>query len=134
MPVIEWAPRFATGHARVDQQHQQLFRMVNELHDAMRAGKGRERIGATLDQLASYTTQHFACEEQAMTASQYPRMAAHQAAHAKLLADATAFITAFKAGKAVTTVDISGFLADWLKHHIDGEDMKLVAWLRDRQA
>lgn len=133
MPVIEWAPRFATGHARVDQQHQQLFKLVNDLHDAMRAGKGRDQIGKTLDALASYTTQHFATEEQAMTASQYPGIAAHKAAHAKLLADATAFIAGFKTGKAVTTVDISGFLADWLKHHIDGEDMKLVAYLRDRR-
>ena len=51
MPVA-WDPSMATGVTHVDQQHQELFRQVAALGEAMKQGRGRDEIARILDFLA----------------------------------------------------------------------------------
>ena len=111
-------------------QHKTLIKMVNDLHDAMVAGHGKEVLQPTLEKLASYTVNHFAHEERFMKAAGYPGYPGHKHKHDELAAKATSIISDYKAGKLVLGLALAQFLADWVAHHIQGEDKAMVTWLK----
>jgi hemerythrin len=52
MSFALWSPAYETGHSEVDHQHQRLFQMINELHEAMSHGRGREALARQVSELA----------------------------------------------------------------------------------
>ncbi len=132
MPIISWDPKLATGDSVVDHQHKTLFQMVNELHDAITAGKAKEHLQKVLERLASYTLEHFAAEERLMGRSGYPGVAEHVRKHHDLAKKATDLIEGYRSGKLVLSLTLSQFLADWVRHHIAEEDQKMIAWIQTR--
>ncbi len=131
MPVAEWDRNLETGHPIVDQQHQELFRLVNSLHDGIVSGRAEEAITTSLDGLARYVAQHFAVEEELMQKSAYPAAAAHLAEHRKLTAEATKIISDYRSGKVTLSVTLSMFLVNWLNHHIREVDQRMISFVRN---
>jgi hemerythrin len=103
--------------------------MVNELHDAMRKGVGRDKVGETIKGLVEYTASHFATEEHYCDQYHYPHGFMHKKQHADFAARAVQFKQKFDAGEAVLSVEVIEFLSDWLKTHIMDSDHKLGAHL-----
>lgn len=134
MSVAIWNDAYLTGNAMVDQQHRNLFAMVNELHDAVVAGKGREVLSATLRKLSGYTIDHFASEESLMITAGYDGLANHKRKHDALASKAKEIIAGYQSGKLTLSITLSQFLADWLRHHIQEEDQALITWLRQKKA
>jgi hemerythrin len=130
MAVLYWHDGLRTGDAIVDGQHEELFRIVNRLHDAMLAGQGREGVQATVEALARYAVAHFACEERLMERSAYPGLAVHRQHHAVLQAQVGDFVASLGQGEVVSSLAMSRLLADWIAHHITEDDQLLVGWLR----
>jgi len=130
MPIAKWDDSFKTGQKIVDTQHQELFRLVNDLHDAIVANKGKEILGPTLNKLAEYTIQHFQSEEKLMDQVNYPARAAHKLKHEALTKDVKDLKEKFASGRAVLSMTLSTFLADWLRHHIKEEDMALIKFMQ----
>jgi hemerythrin-like metal-binding protein len=128
--MLVWSQRFATGHARIDQQHQELFRRTNELHAAMVEGRGRRVIGEMIRFLAEYTVNHFAEEERAMTQAAYAGKAGHLEQHQRLLKQVGDLLARFEQGAELRTMEVTEFLAGWLRHHITDEDFAYVPSLR----
>ncbi len=134
MPIAAWNDSYKTGHTPVDNQHQELFRMVNALHDAMVDGKGREVLNATLQKLAAYTLSHFKTEEALMSSIHYPAMRAHKSKHEALSVQVKDLATKYASGEAVLTTTLSSFLSDWLRHHIKEDDMALIQYMKSKHA
>jgi len=128
MAIAMWNDSYKTGHKIVDAQHQELFRMVNELHDAIVAGKGKEILQPTLEKLAKYTIEHFRSEEALMTGVKYPALGTHKRKHDDLTKQVRELVEKFRTGKAVLSITLSNFLADWLRHHIKEDDMALIKY------
>lgn len=126
----KWDDKYLTGHMTVDSQHKHLFTLVNDLHEAIVAGKGREAQGKALEALATYCVEHFATEETLMQERGYPGYPEHKRKHDELTTKATDLIAGYKTGKLVLPMTLSTFLADWIRHHIGEEDQKLIAWLK----
>jgi hemerythrin len=122
--ALEWDASFATGVNRYDEAHKVLFRMVNDLHDAMQQKRSKEAVGQILDGLADYTVNHFADEERAFAQTQYPEAAQHKALHRKLIDQVVDLQDKFRSGETVLSQDIIAFLQDWLINHIKGIDKK----------
>lgn len=129
---INWDERYSVGVDLFDQQHQRLFKMINGLHDGLREKRGREALKAALDGLMDYTKTHFADEERLMEKAHYPSLKLHTQQHAGLVEKVNEFYNAYHAGEAVMTVELIGFLMDWLKEHIMEADKQYAPWLRDR--
>jgi hemerythrin HHE cation binding domain-containing protein len=72
MGLFQWTERYAAQVTDFDRQHQSLFRMVNELHESLGVGRGKDVVGKILQQLIEYTATHFAAEEAAMEKSGFP--------------------------------------------------------------
>lgn len=131
MAIAIWDDSYRTGNIVVDTQHQQLFQMVNDLHDAIMAGKSKEILTPTLKKLANYTIEHFQSEEKLMAGVNYPARAEHIRKHEDLTKQVKELAEKYASGKCVLTIILSNFLADWLRHHIKGDDIALVKYLNE---
>lgn len=134
MPIAVWMPKYLTGNAAVDRQHQRLFELVNELHHGIVSGQGREVVGPVLKSLAAYTVDHFATEEGFMRSAQYVNYDRHKAKHDQLTAQVKDLVAQYESGMPNLPGSLSRFLADWLTHHIKEEDLEMITWLRQRGA
>jgi hemerythrin len=132
MGMFEWQPQFSVGIPSIDGQHQNLFKMARELHDAMSKGQGRQVVGRLLDRLIHYTTVHFAHEERLMEQYQYPGYADHKAEHVALTQKVMDFQHEFEEGRVPMTVELLRFLKGWLEHHIQESDQEYIPFLRGK--
>jgi hemerythrin len=122
MALITWSDTLSVSIKEIDEQHKKLVTMVNELHSAMGAGKGKEMMGPILSGLVDYTKTHFATEEKYMQKYGYPKYLLHKSEHDNLTKQVIDLNTQYQAGKAVVTVTIMNFLKDWLTKHIQETD------------
>ena len=118
----------------MDDQHQQLFKIVNELHTAMRSGKGKDVAANLLRRLIDYTVQHFAAEEKLMEQKGYPGLTAHQAEHRALTHKVVTFKKDFDAGIVSITPELMKFLQDWLTNHIQTVDRKYGEFINSKHS
>lgn len=130
--IIQWSPRYVTGLALIDRQHQELFRRLNAFHEVVGRGGGRTAVGDTLRYLMEYVEAHFREEEEQMLQASYPDYPHHKGQHLKLEAKSRELLDQFKQGEEVLTVEISAFLSAWVNHHILKEDMEYIPWFQSR--
>ena len=124
MELFQWSEKYSVGNFLIDGQHKRLVSMINQLHESMRDGKGKETLQKILDDLVRYTKEHFLTEEAMMKKANYPGYAAHKAEHDKLTEKAVDLQKAYADGKAPLTMDVLNFLKNWLTNHIEGTDKK----------
>jgi methyl-accepting chemotaxis protein len=131
-PLLEWSPALSVGFAEIDRQHIRLIEIANELNAAMQTGKGAGAVGRVLGELVDYTVKHFAYEENLMKQHNYGQRDSHLAEHKKLIADVSAYKRKVDAGQTDITVELLGFVRDWLVKHIMQTDMALGRELNAR--
>ncbi len=135
MPLVVWTDRYATGIEAIDEQHQQLFKAVNDLHDGLMAGKAKESIEKTLDFLVEYTLRHFQTEENFMHQQGFEGLPAHRSEHKLLLDEVATFREQYtRNAAAVRPMEVARFLGDWLTHHIHQMDMQYALYVKGRGA
>jgi len=132
MPLIQWAPKYSVNIREIDQQHQKLMALINELYDGMNAAHSKETLGKVLDELINYTVYHFSTEEKLFQKHGYPESTAHKAEHDKLTKTASELKKKFDANQAQITVEVMNFLRDWLNNHILGTDKKYSGYLNGK--
>jgi len=132
MPLMSWEPKFSVGVQKFDSDHKHLFSMVNDLNDAMRAGKGKAVLAQVLAGLASYAQGHFAAEEAVMKRANYPDYLKHAEEHYKLTEKVRAFMKEYESGNSLVSIELLMFLRDWLQDHIIVTDSKYAAHLKEK--
>lgn len=130
--LFPWNSRLVTGIDKVDDQHRELVRLINELHRAMTMKAGAAEAGRILDELANYTVYHFNFEEELFDRHGYPASEGHKIKHRDLVAKVNEFREEFKKGRAGLSMDLMNFLVDWLRTHIRQTDMAYVPFLKDK--
>lgn len=130
MAFIDFDDRYKLGHADIDQQHAELFKAVNHLHDAMREGKARQQLGEILAFLRDYTVQHFQMEQGLMQRSGYPSQNEHKRIHDDLAKQVLDLEAKHNAGALTLSLSVMNFLKDWLAQHISQEDRRLADYLK----
>lgn len=125
--AIVWTPDLSVGVSSIDGQHQQLFKMADDLFEAGKNGKSKEIIGELLNFLDSYTKQHFRDEESYMATIKYPGLAEQQAAHKNFVAELTKLKAAYdtSGGNISVIIGANQMVVDWLTKHISGMDKKI---------
>jgi len=130
MALMLWDKRLETGNAQIDEQHKALVDALNNLHAAMKQGKGKDEVAKILVFLRDYTVSHFKMEESLMDQSAYPAAPSHKRIHADLVAQVADLVDQFEKGTTALTLPVMKFLEDWLTKHIMGEDFRLAEFLR----
>jgi hemerythrin-like metal-binding protein len=130
--LFPWIDTYSVKIGIIDMQHKNLVNIVNELHEAMRAGHAKEKLGQILSNLIKYTQIHFGTEEKFMVSRGYPEYVQHKAEHDRLTATVLDFQRKFQQNEVGLTVDVMEFLKDWLIKHILGCDKKYAPFLNER--
>lgn len=131
MPLFYWSDKYSVGVSTYDIQHRRLVELINNLHDAMKAGRAREVLGETLNGLIDYTRMHFADEERQMSAFNFPGYAAHKLEHEKLTVRVVELKAKFDAGDNTITIEVVNFLKDWLINHTLLTDKKYTGFFNE---
>jgi hemerythrin-like metal-binding protein len=129
MALIVWNDKIKVGIWIMDTQHQRWIDFINELYEAMRAGKGRNVVGRTLTDMINYTRRHFADEEALMMSRGWMAYADHKRLHDAFAAKVVILQQRFQAGEMAISVEVMGQLRIWLINHIQTEDRRVAAFL-----
>ena len=130
MAFFNWDDRLNVGINEIDMQHKKLVQMLNELYEAMKAGKANEAVGKILDGMIQYTTSHFATEERYMRQHNFPDFQKHKQEHDTLTQQVLDLQSQFKSGQVALSMKVGNFLKNWLSSHISGTDMKYGPFLQ----
>jgi len=132
MALIVWDDSIKTGLWTVDTQHERWVGLINDLHEAMLAGKGKIILGQTFAGMTDYTRTHFADEEKLMSAHGYPRYAEHKALHDVCVARVLDLQRKAQAGETGVTIEVMNYLKNWLINHIKVTDQDFVPYLKSK--
>ena len=121
MDIMQWHDSFSVGIKKIDQQHQKLITLLNELLVAAETGQQREVIGRVLEELVSYTDYHFKAEESFFKV--HPQHRKHLAIHKGFVKQALKLLEDYRAGVEGIGFETIEYLQEWVKEHILGTDV-----------
>ena len=90
-------------------------------------------LAEEIDHVRTYALDHFDCEEQLMRNVRYPHLKAHAAKHAIFREQCDAIAAELAAPPLASDypVRLARLLVDWFCSHVQTEDMKLAAFIRE---
>lgn len=133
---IQWEEQYSIGIELMDEHHQQLVALINELYSGVFACEDIEeerRLTKTiLAQLAAYVDYHFTAEEQLLLEQQFPDYNEHLAAHNRFRQELNNLSEQVALGGLALSFPIFEFMRDWLTNHILIADKKYSVWILEQ--
>jgi hemerythrin-like metal-binding protein len=129
---IDWTDSLSVGIDIIDEQHKVLIKIINDLHEAMKAGQSKSIIKDVLARLIDYTGFHFSTEEKLMDKYGYPEAAGHKKIHKDLVDDVLELQKKLDKSELTLGVHVLTFLKTWLNDHILKTDMKFGGFLKQK--
>lgn len=118
----------------IDSQHEALVDLINQLHQAMVDGRGREALGRLISALVNHTRSHFAYEEKLMTEYAFPGLGKHREDHDRLLRHIDELARRFEKGDLLLSFAVMVDLKAWALVHIEKFDIALGLFLNRQMA
>jgi hemerythrin len=132
---IPWLSSYEVNVSEIDEQHRELFRMFNDLLDAMWDGKGKTVIQTKLRFMANYVATHFATEETYMVRYNFPDYPIHKKAHDDFTVRVVDFLKVYEweGARIDTLVSVVQRLGTWTRDHIRDLDQEMGKFLAGAQ-
>ncbi|MGD0227655.1 MAG: bacteriohemerythrin [Terriglobia bacterium] len=127
--LFPWSDTYSVKIGVIDMQHKNLANIINELHQAMVGGQGKQQVVKSLSNLIKYTQIHFKTEENFMVSHQYPDYMNHKTEHDRLTKTVREFQDKFQRNEVGLTIDVMEFLKNWLSKQILGSDQRYAPFL-----
>jgi hemerythrin-like metal-binding protein len=130
MDAFIWDKHYLTGETQVDEEHQQLVRLINRIVDAGDCVIDEHSINTVLDQLVNYAIVHFQHEEALMIAEGCAPefINQHTQVHAKFAEQVGHMRNDAQLGCDLE--HLLNFLTAWLAQHILGMDQCMARQIR----
>lgn len=133
--VFPWNKNFETGIQTIDEQHKNLFLLVNKLANSL-VHENHIEVAEVFDELADYAQYHFSEEERIWGEyfQQDEWMKNHTEVHESFLPDIAKIKETASASTWQETIEhILQFLIRWLALHILDDDKKMCLALHELQ-
>jgi len=129
--VIQWDQSLETGFLAIDEQHQELFKRVNEVIEAYNVGKARQEVKKTLQFLEEYVHTHFTMEEELQLQYKYPKYKEHKEMHEYFIKQIAEIKSRYEQNgpKITVTMALNRILLTWLREHILRVDKAFVDYI-----
>jgi hemerythrin len=126
---LVWDKKYELGHAEVDRQHRSLCEMVNNIIRQCEQGQTGRIVQETLAFLVDYTEHHFNSEEALQRETGYPDYEAHKKLHDGFKATVNNLVQQYEDnGSSDSLIEsIRNEVIDWLIHHIQNEDTRIIS-------
>ena len=130
--ALTWDKSLAVGVKIIDTQHQELFRQVNALLEAMMKGQGKPEIEKCFGFLAKYVIDHFAAEEKLMVQYKYPEAPKHKQQHVDFVKKFGELKGEYDKHGATgdVSINLNRFVCGWLREHIGTTDTAFGKFLQ----
>ena len=124
MEKIIWADNFSVGVPELDEQHQQIILMINQLVDYIHQEKDAKSIAFILDEMHSYIIEHFSTEERMLTKIKYKGLDEQKDSHNKFISEFSHICAEVGQDKEGAVKHLATYLNGWWSHHILEDDMQ----------
>ena len=123
---IAFRPSDRVGIQKIDDQHQQLVRMVNQINQMLTRKAEVAAVEKQFDKLVKFTAFHFETEHRLMSEYGYPENAQHDQEHARLMDEIIRITADIHEGTDLLALQT---IKDWLVSHIEHADKPLGTYL-----
>ncbi len=130
MEYIRWKEDLSVGNEEIDEQHKELFRLINAFYNNIAGNLGKAALIQTIIDLERYTVVHFTNEELKMQRSLFPGLVEHQKEHKRFIETVGNFRKRFEEGRLLLPLEIGSFVKDWILNHIMKSDMNYKGKIR----
>ena len=132
MALLLWDESLHINIEEIDIQHENLFKIINDLHDRLHKSAEEEETRPVLNSLLEYIMVHYATEERWMKKYNYPDYELHREQHQQYVSKIKDFVSAYKAERtSLPAKDILISLAGWHSKHIVEYDKIFGRFVRD---
>lgn len=128
--VFHWSDIYSLGITELDEQHKKIVDIINSLHEAIGAGRDREILSQSLQDLINDAETHFKYEEDLLKAHAYPDVDAHKALHGQLAGQVLDMQKGYQNRQIDLSVEMTIYLKNWLSDHILRIDQKFIPYLK----
>ncbi len=130
---LVWLDSFACGNQTIDDQHQNLFEIANNLLADISNAKHANKQLPDIQSLIAAIRIHFNDEEEILSTLGYPMLEKHKRRHTELLSKATELNSRCERGK-LAPAELLGFLTfDVVSEHMLAEDQKFFPFMADHE-
>ncbi len=131
MRLFKWTKLHAAFVPEIDAEHRTLFRLGDELQEAIVASAGKERVNSIVESLITTFEEHFAHEERLMRTSRYTIYAWHKQQHDGARRRMKEYEKVVLAGNDRAALEMAEYLSNWVKDHVALADRMFGAHLRN---
>jgi len=124
MAAIYWTDSLSVKIDSIDSEHKTLIDMINDFYENINKKSNNENVLNLIKGLKNYSIQHFGREEMLMRQYSYPYFEDHKKQHNDFILKVISIEEKIKKGTIIISFEITNFLRDWLKHHIQETDKK----------
>lgn len=133
--MFKWSKAFETGIRDIDQQHQELFRIGEDLYQKLEAAAKTDISDSILDSLenlALYAAYHFDTEESLFAKCGYYECDEHIQEHRSFIEHLEKFdLNQVDEDQEGAVRNLLAFISEWIFRHISKTDFKYVPVLSE---
>lgn len=124
MNIIVWSDKYSVGIKAIDEQHQKLVSLINEISSQLLVVSDIGKVQSSIKELIGYVEQHIEFEERMLADAGYTELASHQQKHRDYLNKFYKLAEVNENFSKYELSQLSVYLLDWWDRHILEEDMK----------
>lgn len=134
MVIFEWEDGLSVGVEKIDEQHKELIKKLNQLAESIMQQEGKNKIAMVLRFMGDYGEMHFSTEEEFMAKYAYPDLETHKNQHDRFNNTTKKLIKELDSEKDMEffASQVQRFLIDWLILHIKTTDQKFGNFLKGK--
>jgi len=125
MTLRQWDDSLLVGVKAIDDQHRQLFDIMEKVRTLMPTDSDGPDVGSLLKAMVTLTHAHFRDEEQLMDEIRFPDRERHRRLHRDISAHIVAMLEKLKAGEDFGADDLLEFIEKWQVEHVQAEDARI---------
>lgn len=129
--LFKWTKMHAVFIPEIDAEHQSLFRLADDLHQAVLGGAPADRALAMLRELIACGEDHLAHEERLMRTTHCPALAWHKGQHDTMRKKLAEFAPLIEDRERQEALSLLKSLSGWLRDHVRLADCMMAAHVRN---
>ncbi len=126
---LDWDNAYNIGYGQIDQQHQEMFKQINQLYKNFNTSTVTDDFKKLFDFQTTYVQDHFSLEEALFMKSEYPNKKAHVKTHREFAATIEQFKKELASGNSEIQSKILYWMKDWAFNHVLKSDQELKNYL-----